>query len=555
MVKYLKLCPLTIAVFLAGVSNLANAQLGQDLSVDMRSLSLGNAVTADPPGISAVHFNPAALAKLDGLQTDVQGILANFAIKRDYSAPADYNIFGYSDDPIVCNDGPEVDVGICTDFKGTVSGDVEYASLYVPILKKIVDLGPGFPVAAPTAGISYKPPGSKITYATSIYAPLVAGFGAEDGNPSNYMGQQVALERITYLSPSLGYQVNDNLYLGATFAMSYQAIAMKTDLRFPNEMIGVLRMVDEVVCGPFKENGEIITDLLLFGMCNAKEGMNPFSKVGSMDVALEQSLSPSYNLGLLWEPTDDFSFGMVYQSEAKMRLRGKYLINVAEAPQQLIAGLNSSATGQILAAILGFPSYAPAVESGLVAMDFKYPQHFKAGIKYKIFPDLQVNFDLGWADFSAWDKFKFEFDRQISLLKVAKLLSNDVTDRSLSLPLNFQSSWSWGLGIEYSATDRLKLRMGYEPRTSSIPDDKRNTMVPINNAQLFGLGVGYRFDQDTDLDLTVGFLRSRDDIPAGTSSLSNKKGVDNLLLNPYAGLDVKTNTKVTLLGINYRTKW
>ena len=140
MVKYLKLCPLTIAVFFAGLSNLANAQLGQDLSVDLRSLSLGNAVTADPPGISAVHFNPAALAKLDGLQTDVQGILANFAIKRDYSAPARYNIFGYSDDPIVCNDGPEVDVGICTDFKGTVSGDVEYASLYVPILKKIVDV-------------------------------------------------------------------------------------------------------------------------------------------------------------------------------------------------------------------------------------------------------------------------------------------------------------------------------------------------------------------------------------------------------------------------------
>ncbi|MCH7337980.1 putative pilus system OmpP1/FadL family transporter FilD [Acinetobacter higginsii] len=553
--KHLKLCPLTIAIFFAGLSSATHAQLGQDLSVDLRSLALGNAVTADPPGISAVHFNPAALAKLDGLQTDVQGILANFAIKRDYSAPAGYNVFGYSDDPLVCNDGPEVDANICTDFKGTVSGDVEYASIYVPVLKKIVDLGPNSPLAAPTAGISYKPPGSKVTYATAIYAPLVAGFGAEDGNPSNYMGQQVALERITYLSPSFGYQVNDNLYLGASFGMSYQAIAMKTDLRFPNELIGVLRMVDEVVCGPFKENGDIITDLLLFGMCNAKEGMNPFSKVGALDVSLEQSLSPSYNLGLLWEPTDDFSFGMVYQSEAKMRLHGKYLINVAQAPRDLIAGLNSSATGQILAAILGFPSYAPAVESGLLAMDFKYPQHFKAGIKYKIFPDLQMNFDLGWTDFSAWDKFRFEFDRQISLLKVAKLLSADVTDRSLSLPLKFQSSWRWGIGFEYSATDRLKLRMGYEPRTSSIPDDKRNTMVPINNAQLFGLGLGYRFDPDTDIDLSVGFLRSRDDIPANTSSLSNKTGVDNLLLNPYAGLNVKTNTKVTLLGINYRTRW
>ena len=337
--------------------------------------------------------------------------------------------------------------------------------------------------------------------------------------------------------------------------MSYQAIAMKTDLRFPNEMIGVLRMVDDVVCGPFKDNGDIITDLLLFGICNAKEGMNPFNKLGSLDVSLEQSLSPSYNLGILWEPTDDFSFGMVYQSEAKMRLRGKYLMNNAVAPQQLVAGLNSSATGQILAAILGLPGYVPNIESGLVAMDFKYPQHFKAGIKYNLFPDLQMNFDVGWTDFAAWDEFKFEFDRQISLLKVAKLLSNKVTDRSLALPLGFQSSWNWGIGFEYSATDRLKLRIGYEPRTSSIPDNKRNTMVPINNAQLFGLGAGYRFDQDTDIDLSLAFLRSRDDIPANTSTLANQTGVNNLLLNPYAGLDIKTNTKVTLLGINYRTRW
>ena len=555
MVIYLKLRPLTVAILLAGLSNVANAQLGQDLSVDLRSLTMGNAVTADPPGISAVHFNPAGLTKIEGLQTDVQGILANFAIKRDFTAPAGYNVFGYSDDPLVCNDGPEVATGICTDFKGTVEGNVEYASLYVPILKKMVDLGPNTPLAAPTAGIAYKPPGSKVTYATAMYAPLVAGFGSEDGNPGNYMGQQVALERITYLSPSFGYQVNDHLSVGASFGMSYQAIAMKTDLRFPNEMIGVLRMVDDVVCGPFKDNGDIITDLLLFGICNAKEGMNPFNKLGSLDVSLEQSLSPSYNLGVLWEPTDDFSFGMVYQSEAKMRLRGKYLINNAVAPQQLVAGLNSSATGQILAAILGLPGNVPNIESGLVAMDFKYPQHFKAGIKYNLFPDLQMNFDVGWTDFSAWDEFKFEFDRQISLLKVAKLLSNKVTDRSLALPLGFQSSWNWGIGFEYSATDRLKLRIGYEPRTSSIPDNKRNTMVPINNAQLFGLGAGYRFDQDTDIDLSLAFLRSRDDIPANTSTLANQTGVNNILLNPYAGLDIKTNTKVTLLGINYRTRW
>lgn len=553
--KYPKLCPLTAAIVISGFSSFANAQLGQNLAVDIRSLSMGNAVTADPPGISAVHFNPAALAKIDGLQTDVQGILANFDIQREYSAPPGYNVFGYSDDPIVCNDRPEVSVGICTDFKGPVRGDVEYASLYVPILKKMVDLGAGYPLVAPTAGIAYKPPGSKVTYATAMYAPLVAGFGAENGNPSNYMGQQVAVERITYLSPSFGYQVNDHLSIGASVGMSYNAIALNTDLRFPNEMIGVLRMVDEVVCRPFKNNKEFFTDLILLGICNTQEGMNPFNKMGALQVSLEQSLSPSYNLGLLWEPTDDFSFGMVYQSSAKMRLKGKYLIDNAKAPQQLIAALNSSTTGSVASGVLQLPGYIPNIESGLVAMDLEYPAHFQAGIKYKLLPDLQVNFDVGWTDYSAWDKFKFEFDRQISLLQVARILSNEVTPESLALPLKFTSPWSWGIGLEYSATDRLKLRAGYEPRASAIPDDKRNTLVPINNAQLFGLGVGYRFDTDTDLDLSVGFLRSRDNIPACTSTLSNKCGVDNILLNPYAGLDVKTNTKVTVLGLSYRTKW
>ncbi|AXY57712.1 long-chain fatty acid ABC transporter [Acinetobacter chinensis] len=553
--KIIQLRPLAAAILLTGCSGTAFAQLGQNLSVDIRSLSMGNAVTADPPGISAIHFNPAALAKIDGLQTDVQGILANFDIKRQFSVPPGYNVFGYSDDPMVCNDGPEVATDFCTDYKGTVNGDVEYVSLYVPVLKKIVDLGEGIPMAAPTAAIAYKPPGSKATFATAMYAPLVAGFGAEDGNPGNYMGQQVALERITYLSPSFGYQVNDELSIGASFGMSYQAIALKTDLRFPNELIGMLRMIDEVICTPFKENQDIITDILLLGMCNTQEGMNPFGRFGRMDVSMEQSLSPSYNLGVLWEPTEEFSFGMVYQSSAKMRLKGKYNIDNANAPRELIKGLMSSPTGQILAAILGFPGNVPATEAGLVSMDFEYPAHFQAGIKYKVMPDLQVNFDVGWTDFKAWDKFKFEFDRQISALKIAKLLSAYVGDTSLALPLGFESPWSWGIGVEYSATDRLKLRAGYEPRASAIPDDKRNTMVPINNAQLFGLGLGYRFDADTDIDLSVGFLRSNDKIPANSSSLANQTGVNNLLLNPYAGLNVKTDTKATVLGISYRTKW
>ncbi|MDQ8936458.1 putative pilus system OmpP1/FadL family transporter FilD [Acinetobacter rudis] len=553
--KFIALKPLIAALVCIGSSGSVFAQLGLNLSVDIRSLTMGNAVTADPPGISAIHFNPAGLTKLKGLQTDVQGIVANFDIQKEFSAPPGYNVFGYSDDPLVCNDRPDNPSGLCTDFKGPVRGDVEYASLYLPFVKKMVDFGEGVPVIAPAGGVSYNPPGSKLTYATAVYAPMVAGFGSNDGNPGNYMGQKVAIERITYLSPSIAYQINDELSIGASIGMSYQAMAMKTDLRFPNEMVGVLRMVDEAICEPFRGNSNFFTDLLLFGLCNTQEGMNPFSKQGAMDVAMEQTLSPSYNLGLMWEPNDDFGFGIVYQSGAKMRLKGKYYIDNGNAIRELMKGMSSSASGQILAAIMGFPGYIPSSESGLMSMNLEYPAHIQAGIKYKVLPKLQVNVDVGWTDFKAWEDFRFEFDRQIAMLQVAKLLSNNVTDNSIALPLGFQSPWNWGIGLEYSATDRLKLRMGYEPRTSSIPDGKRNPMIPINNAQLFGFGLGYRWDEDTNIDLSVGFLRSRDNIPANTSDMANGTGVGNIILNPYAGLDIKTNTKVTIVGLNYRKRW
>jgi long-subunit fatty acid transport protein len=551
----LRLQALALAVSAASLSGMVHAQLGQNLSVDIRALSLGNAVTADPPGVSSIHYNPAGLSRIQGLQTDVQGLLVDFNIRREFSAPEGFNVFGYSDDPVVCNDQPDDGEALCSDFKPYGVSKVNSPTLFVPFFKKFIDWPRGLPLAAPLAGAAYRPPGSKITYATALYAPLVAGFNQEEGDPSNFMGQQVAVERITYLSPSASYQISDNLAFGASVGLSYQAVGLKTDLRFPNELIGVLRLIDEDICAPFKENGSFVTDLLLFGVCNADAAVGPFKKFGRLEVALEQSVSPTYNLGLLWEPNNDFAFGMVYQSAAKMKLKGRYNIENAEGGPELIAGLNSSVTGKILAALLGFPSYIPPTESGLLSLDLEYPAHFQAGIKYKLFPEMQFNFDVGWTDFEAWGSFPFVFDREVSALKIAKLLSSDITASSLDLPLNFQSPWSWGVGWEYSMTDRLKFRLGYEPRKSAIPDNRRNPMIPINNAQMFAGGIGYRFDPDTEIDLTAMHLRSRDNIPADSSGLANQTGVDNLLLNPYAGLDIKTNTKVTILGIAYRTRW
>ncbi len=564
----LALCKRNLAYMLAPLvmvsavaPQVVHAELAQNLSVDIRSLSLGNAVTADPPGISAIHFNPAGLSRVDGLQLDVQGLMLALSIKREISAPPGFNIFGYSDDPVVCNVNPVANSnglvngnGLCPDFK-TGKSEVNGVSLYLPVLDKFINWPAGLPVAIPFAAIAYRAPGSRITYADAFYAPLAVGFNQKKGDPGNFMGQQVALERITYLSPSASYKVTDNLSVGASVGFNYAAVALKTDLRLPNELFGVLRLIDENICGPFKQNGSIVTDLLLFGVCNAKESVGPFKKIGTIQVAMQQTLSPSYNLGLLWEPNNDFAFGMVYQSGAVENLQGHFKLQVSPGAPELVAALNSSVTGQILAALLGFPGSVPTSAQGLASMKLEYPAHFQTGIKYKVFPDLQINVDVGWTDYATWKSLPIQFDQNLPVLQIAKLLAPTVTANSLGVPLNFRSPWNFSFGMEYKMTDRLKFRMGYEPRTSAIPMNERSTLVPVNGAQLFGLGLGYRFDKDTDIDLTAAYLRSRDTIPANTSKLANSTAIDNLILNPYAGLDVKTQASIMILGIAYRTRW
>ena len=531
------------------------AMLAQNMSVDLRSLSMGNAVTADPPGVNAIHFNPAGLTKIKGLQLDVQLLMADFAIEADLSAPKGFDVFGYSDDPIVCNDAIDTEP-LCSQFK-TAHSEVAGVALYLPILDQVIKMPPG-PITAPTAGIAYKPPGSKFTYANAFYAPMIAGYYREDDDPGVYMGRKVALERITYLSPSIAYQLTDNLSVGLSVGMSYQAVALNTDFRAPNELVGVFRLIDEEVCAPFRENTNIVTDLILFGTCNAKESLGPFKKMANMDLSLQQTLSPTYNLGILWEPNERFAWGAVYQSNAKMRMKGKYKITYEEGARSLINdGLQSSPTGQILGAILGLPSYMPKQEQGLLSMNIEFPAHFQTGIKYKVLPNVQINFDVGWTDFVQWKAFNFEFDREVQVLKIAKILvpNNAVTNTSLSFPLDFNTRWNWGVGMEYTHTSRLKFRLGFEPRDSAVPDNKRNILAPINTAKMYSTGLSYRFDRDTDINLTLMHMTSRDTVPAGSSTLLNQTGVTNLLYNPYAGLDAKTKAVINIMGLVYSTRW
>ncbi|EAT10835.1 aromatic hydrocarbon degradation protein [Bermanella marisrubri] len=523
----------------------AHAQLGQSMLIDPKALSLGNAVTADPPGINSIHYNPAGLTKLDGRQISVSLLnvvlksSASFDIPEGYGVDENGNetneLLDFRDDPVVGQDGEAI--------AGAYIPHVGIFPLHLPVL------------ALPNGGISINPPGSKFTFATAAYMPMVAGFVKEGtDHPGRYQAKELALQRLTYLSPSFGYKVNDEFSVGASFLLSHQGFAIEQDARGVNILMAATELLQDAF-GCAETGGGGNDPLVPFiSLCGGRVG--PYRDIGTLTMKLENSMSTSYNLGMLWEPTDWFAWGASYQSEAKDQLSGDFEMEYSREFAGFFSQFRSSIFGAIIGAMFQLPTGTPK-ETGYVTTEFTYPQHFQTGIKLRFFDRLQINVDAGWTDYDEWDYFYFEFDRQLDFLNAAKILApGEVTGSTLKQFLNYESVWSYGFGLEYQLSSRLTARLGYEPRQTSIPDNRRNVMAPLGFAEMYGVGFGYRWDLDTEIDLSLSFLKSEEYIYADDPSGSlNQDCLTCIVANPYAGLDVKTELSVAAAGITFRTKF
>ncbi len=528
------------ALLVASLSSGAQAQLAQNLTLHPKALALGNAVTADPPGIMAIHYNPAGLTKLDGRQLEVNLMNVYLDIDADFSAPEGYDIFGI--------DGLETDpmTGKQRDPVANSSSHTNNIALYLPGYG-ILRAPPG-PAVAPSAGISINPPGSKLTFGNMFYLPMAAGYYRKKSDPGRYMPQAQAIQRTTYLSPTVGYKINDKWSVGAGIHISHMGLAADQYMRAPNLLLGVAETLQTAF------NCETGNEPLQPWLALCGGNIGPWDDIGVLSLNMQETVSPTYALGVIWEPTEWFSWGASYTSEADMNMKGTFEIQYTEDWSGFWQRLNGSVLGAISSAILSLPSGAPR-EAGNVSMDLTYPQHFQTGVSLDVHPKLTLNADIGWTDFKQWDALNLRFDRNLEFLGAARILSPNATKNTLSLPLGFTDQWNWAFGMEFHASNRLDLRAGVEIRDSVIPDDQRQILAPFGDANLYSVGLGYRWDKDTEIDLNLSYLQSIETIPANGSCNLNCDNITNIIYNPYAGLDVKTSLRAVLAGLSFRTKF
>lgn len=550
---------LSIGIAAALATSTASAQLVQNITIgNPKALALGHAVTADPPGIDSIHFNPAGLAKIQGRQRQLKLLAAHIVFDTDIGQRRLDRSPLTGDDKTIEQAYEDTFQDVLAPGEGYPDDPVENTSSST---SKPVLMLPGSgltPVpflAVPLGGIAIEDPNYGWTFATSVYSPQALGYERDDDDPARFQGRQLGISRITYFSPSVGFHFNDELMIGASIGFSWQGLGIKTDFRAPEVTIGFLdATIAEVEnflnLGPDEE----------FPLSS----ISPYDTVGTLEIELEDALSLSFNIGLLWEPTEWISFGMVYQSEAKSDLEGDFQMSYTDEFQAMTHGL--AELNPILSIVNdGGTLNAGAVEKGDISLEHIVPAHFSMGTSVKVLPDLKVNFDVKWTDYAAWDSLDFEFSQNVDFLSVSNLIYNissearadgDNADPNvMRIKRDYESTWSWAIGFEYQYNDNLVLRAGYEPRESAVPDNRVDLLAPIAYADLYSFGFGYQMDAYSKVDFAFGYLNSTFDAEAGESQNLNSVNPGRVVYNPYTFLDVKAETTAYLFALSYDTKF
>ena len=170
-----------------------------------------------------------------------------------------------------------------------------------------------------------------------------------------------------------------------------------------------------------------------------------------------------FNAGLRWQPSPQHAFGLSYQSNYKINLRG---------------------TAEI----------SGAVPAQAANADFVFPEVLIAGWSYRPAPGWNLEFNLDWTN---WDR-------------VNTLTINSAAPLGAAQALNWRSSYFYDLGVTRDFGDGCHVSAGYTFAGNSIPDATYTPAIPDADRHLFALGFGCHVDGlDVSLACQYGYSPDR----------------------------------------------
>lgn len=279
-------------------------------------------------------------------------------------------------------------------------------------------------------------------------------------------------------------------------------------------------------------------------------GLHPYESPASLEFAGVDNFAPSYNLGLLWEPKEWFSFGLVYHSPIEQEITGKYTMSYSQNFQNLISWLGSSPFLIITSGFLGLPINPVAAQTGTFTTDMTIPRMVQAGFKIKPFRFMSILTDLNWAQWSIRTEDRIVFDQDIQALQLARLMGYAQGNRDFVMKRNLKDTINYSIGLEFYPADWLTLRLGYQKRYSSIPLEFIDTIWNFPDWDVYCAGFGLKMKNGMAIDVGASWVKSDTlTVQPNQSSHLNNTNFTHPIYSPYAGLTYEQDFDIYMVGL------
>jgi len=288
-------------------------------------------------------------------------------------------------------------------------------------------------IFAPT-GYYVRPLNERWKIGFSVIAP--AGFGDDYGSSDarRYIAKEWDLFYLA-LNSSISYRVSDKLSLGATVVLNYSAYDLESD---------VLNLE------------------------------TPGTNDGKMELEAD-GISASFNLGMLYEFSDQTRVGVVYRSEVESELEGD--------PD--FSGLDTTTLD--LVSQLGLENLDVEIEGTLPAV-------LQAGLYHRFDNQSAFTVDIALVDFSEFVLTEFNVFAGTILNRQPKY--DDILAGSIG--------YSFPLGSKYT----IGTSRGY--LESPVDKDERSFLFRIDEAMLFGLGVSWETSNSHGITINFDYIKVED---------------------------------------------
>jgi long-chain fatty acid transport protein len=380
-------------------------------------------------GIDGFPTTGRALAALVLLSAGCPALMADgsrlpsqddFVVARGYAdvATADRpSAVYYNPAGLALIDTPEVDDGL---YVLTPSISFTSPTGYSVSEKKSTFVLPYGFVAVPVTTLN----GEHVTLGFGIYSP----FGLSSDWPNDSGFRTLATENtVTYITGafSVAVPILPNLELGASMAFNHQHADLNRGLGYyPNDRFH------------FAGDGHAY----------------------------------SYNLGLLWQPAPEHSFGVNFQSKTNFTLKG---------------------TANLDPLGISFSGHA----------DWVYPEDVSVGYSFRPTPAWNIEFDYDWTNWK----------------RLTTVVLYSPTFAPTVLPFNWQASAYYNLGATHYWKNGWNVSAGVSYSLNSVPTASFSPSVVDMTRFLDNVGAGYRFGH-WELDSVVQISPTEHRTISGTPS-------------------------------------